>query len=241
MDLGVAGNSLAPGGSDKQDSNYWRLTYGRVFATKALIRSGINALPVDVDAIFLQNPFSPGNGLFERPRDVAVVADIAPFTFKYGDKTPINGGFLYFPGMDAISLRFSREIVDRIWAKNCHPKDNEQLVTSSVLRYMARKYATERNSDYNTYMLPDSQYLNFCSTDCGTGLEFSSIRNVGDLKNMEEKWKGKTEFAACEREARNKWVYFHAACLNKDNISKSKVAETKGHIQRAVYDWIRNN
>jgi hypothetical protein len=237
MNLGIAGNSLAPGGSDKQDQDYWRLTYGRVFATVALVRPGINAVPVDVDAIFLQNPFAPGNGIHARPHDLAVVSDIAPFTFKYGDKTPINGGFLYFPGKQSAAFRYSKEIVNRIWSKNCQPKSNEQLVTSSVLRYMSRKYAA--SIDYRPHMLPVEQYLNFCSTDCGTGQEFSSIGSIQDLRKLEEKWRDSEKFASCSVEGRKKWVYFHAACLNKDILQdKGEVARAKGAIQRAVYEWV---
>ena len=237
MDLGIAGNSLAPGGADQQNDDYWRLTYGRVFATKALVRPGINAVPVDVDAIFLQNPFAPGNGIAERPNDVAVVSDIAPFTFTYGDKTPINGGFLYFPGIVTTSHAHSKEIVTRIWAKNCHPKSNEQLVTSSVLRYMRRKY--REDPTHQAYMLPAAQYLNFCSTDCGTGAAFSSIRTVDDLRAMERTYGSSPKFKDCSEEGRKKWVYFHAACLDKNNITKSDVAKTKGSIQMAVYKWIK--
>lgn len=240
MDLGVAGGSLAPGGKDKHDADYWRLTYGRVFATVSLVRPGINALPVDVDAVFLQNPFAPGNGLHERPNDLAVVADIAPFTFKYGDKTPLNGGFLYFPGVDEHSYQFSKEVVDRVWAKNCHPKNNEQLVTSSVLRFMSKKYVS--NFNYRPYMLPVSQYLNLCSTECGTGDDFRSIQSLADLKRMEETWGQKATFSSCSSEGRKKWVYFHAACLNKEivNGGKAGVAKAKGEIQKAVYAWAKS-
>mmetsp|Transcript_9002 Transcript_9002/g.14965 ORF Transcript_9002/g.14965 Transcript_9002/m.14965 type:complete len:483 (+) Transcript_9002:73-1521(+) len=140
MNLRVASSSLAPGSTASNNKDYWRLTYGRVFATVSMVRLGINALPADVDAIFLQNPFQKGNGIYERPNDIAVVSDIAPFTFKYGDKTPINGGYIYFPGRDVESYALSRELVDRVWAQNCHPEKNEQLVTSSALRYLARKY-----------------------------------------------------------------------------------------------------
>jgi hypothetical protein len=238
MDLGVAGNSLAPGGVDKQDTDYWRLTYGRVFATVAMVRPGINVVPVDVDAVFLQNPFNPGNGIHERPNDIAVVADIAPFTFRYGDKTPINGGFLYFPGVTTSAYQYSKQVVDRIWARNCQPKSNEQLVTSSVLRYMSRQYATA--SDYHPHMLSVDQYLNFCSTDCGTGLEFASVGSLQDLRQLEAKWSGAEGFKKCDAEARKRWVYFHAACLNKDVLAdKNAVAKAKGAIQRAVYEWVK--
>lgn len=237
MDLGIAGNSLAPGGADQQNNDYWKLTYGRVYATKALVRAGINAVPVDVDAVFLQNPFAPGNGIAERPNDVAVVSDIAPFTFSYADKTPINGGFLYFPGILSSSHAHSKEIVTRIWSKNCHPKSNEQLVTSSVLRYMRRKYPTDLTRQ--AYMLPATQYLNFCSTNCGTGDDFSSIRSVDDLRAMEKKHGKNGNFTICSTEGRQKWVYFHAACLNKNNITKSDVARVKGSMQMSVYKWIK--
>lgn len=236
MDLGISGNSLAPGGNDKSNNDYWRLTFGRVYATIALHKQNVNVLAVDVDAVFLQNPFNQGNGIYEAPNDVAVVSDIAPFTFKYGSKVPINGGFLYFPGVDPVARKFSREILDKIWEKNCMPQKNEQLVTSSVLRFMSRKYA--KNDRYNPHMLPASQYHNFCSTDCGTGLEFSSILSLQDLHSMDQKMSGNPKYT-CDATARNSWVYFHAACLNKEHQTKDNVARAKGMIQSAVYQWVK--
>lgn len=239
MNLGVAGNSLAPGGADDQDADYWRLTYGRVFATVAMVRPGVNVIPVDVDAVFLQNPFNPGNGIHERPNDIAVVQDTAPFTFKYGDKTPINGGFIYFPAAEPAAYHYSRQAVDSIWSRNCHPRSNEQLVTSSVLRFMSREHAHAEN--FQPHMLPVDQYLNFCSTDCGTGLEFSSINSIVDLRKLERKWASNAGFSQCDASARAKWVYFHAACLNKDVlVGKNSVARAKGAIQRAVYEWVKS-
>ena len=238
MDLGVAGNSLAPGGSDKQNNDYWRLTYGRVYATVALIRPGINTIPVDVDAIFLQNPFIVGNGIHERPEDIAVVSDIAPFTFQYGDKTPINGGFLYFPGFTKESYQYSYDIINRIWSKNCYPKSNEQLVTSSVLRYYTKKYL--KNPNFNPHMLSVNKYLNFCSTNCGTNLEFSSINNINDLLLLDQKYLNLTTYNDCSKIQRKKWVYFHAACLNKDVLlNKNDIAKAKGNIQKAIYTWVK--
>lgn len=236
MDLGISGDSLAPGGNDKSDNDYWRLTFGRVYATIALHRQNINVLAVDVDAVFLQNPFSQGNGIHEAPNDIAVVSDIAPFTFQYGSKVPINGGFLYFPGVEPVARKFSREVLDKIWEKNCIPKKNEQLVTSSVLRYMSRKYA--KNSLYNPHMLPENQYLNFCSTDCGTDQEFSRVLSLKDLTELDQRMSGDPKYM-CDANARSLWVYFHAACLNKDNQSKQNVAKAKGMIQSAVYQWVK--
>ena len=124
MNLGISEVSLAPGGTDKLNRDYWKLTYGRMYANLIVHRQGVNALTVDVDSVFLQNPFSVGSGLKDRPNDIAVVADVRPFTFQYGDKTPINGGFIYFPGMDPVAARFSSQVLEAVWTKNCHPESN---------------------------------------------------------------------------------------------------------------------
>jgi hypothetical protein len=237
LNLGLTTHALAPGGTDESNRNYWRLTYGRVYATLKLSRLGINAIPVDIDAFFLQNPLIEGNGLFEHPNDVAVVQDIAPFTFKYGDKTPINGGFLYFPGVQEQYYKYSKEILDRIWSRNCEPDKNEQLVTSSVLRYMSRRYSM--HSNYNPHMLSAEKYHNYCSTTCGTGLLLSSAKSVGELDAIEKEFTGKPGFEVCEKEARKKWVYFHAACLNKDGLAKTNIAQTKNRMLWAVFDWAK--
>lgn len=260
MNLGVHTDSLVPGGTDQSNRDYWRLTFGRVFASWSLLKLGINIIPVDVDAIFLQNPFILGNGIYERPNDIAVVSDIKPFTFKYGDKAPINGGFLYFPGINKNALHYSRELLDRLWAKNCEPMRNEQLVTSSLLRWMTRKYSSSKGSSgFHPHMLSREKYLNFCSTDCGTGQEFKSIRSYDDLLRMEQRMNSShsqpgnnnhntnsssnnissnTNGEECSRLGRRKWVYFHAACLYMDDIDKSAVAKVKGDIQAAVYKWV---
>ena len=62
MDLGVSGESLAPvpHGKDFNSRSYWRLTYGRVYTTLMIHNEGVNVLPVDVDSVFLRNPFSIG-------------------------------------------------------------------------------------------------------------------------------------------------------------------------------------
>eukprot|EP01034_Spumella_vulgaris_P023300 gene23300-29513_t len=239
MDLGLSGQSLAPGKSNKLDSDYWRLTFGRVFATLTLHSLNVNVLAVDVDAVFLQNPFAPGNGISDRPDDIAVVSDIAPFTFQYGSKVSINGGFLYFPGVDPIARQYSKEVLDMIWSKNCQPKKNEQLVTSSVLRFMSRKYRGD--ATYRPHMLPNSQYLNFCSTDCGSGDSFNSVLSLADLNEMELKLSGTPSFSSCESAARKKWVFFHAACLSKTNPDQLIVARSKRLIQNAMMQWVHGS
>ena len=62
MNLGVSGESLAPvpHGKDFNSRSYWRLTYGRVYTTLMIHNEGVNVLPVDVDSVFLRNPFSLG-------------------------------------------------------------------------------------------------------------------------------------------------------------------------------------
>ena len=125
--LGISEVSLAPGGSDVRDRDYWRLTYGRMYANLAVHRLGMNIITVDADSVFLQNPFSEGNGLRDRPNDIGVVSDVKPFTFRYGDKTAINGGFIYFPGAQEEGAFFSRQVLEAVWAKNCRPESNVSL------------------------------------------------------------------------------------------------------------------
>ena len=107
MDLGISNSSLAPavGHGGHKEEDYWRLTYGRVFATISVFQHKVNVLTVDVDSIWLKSPFASNNGIVNRPNDIAVVHDIRPFTFSYSDKAPINGGFIYFPGASLIIFR----------------------------------------------------------------------------------------------------------------------------------------
>jgi hypothetical protein len=128
-------------------------------------------------------------------------------------------------------------VLDLIWSKNCEPRRNEQLVTSSVLRRMSRKYRGDPH--YRPHMLSNSQYLNFCSTDCGSGDIFNSVLSLSDLNEMELKLGGTPSFAACESAARRKWVFFHAACLSKTNPDQLIVARSKGQIQQAVMQWVK--
>jgi len=88
-------------------------------------------------------------------------------------------------------------------------------------------------------MLPNNQYLNFCSQDCGTGDVFNSIRSLADLHNMNNIFTGQTKYAACEVKERQKWVYFHAACQNKKNPDQQVVAKVKGDVQKAVFEWVK--
>lgn len=134
MNLGISGNSLAPGGTDLLDRDYWHLTFGRMYANMMLHRLGVNFIAVDVDSVFLQNPFTPGNGIAERPNDIAVVSDVKPFTFKFGDKASINGGFIYFPGENPEGAKYSTQLLEAVWKKNCKPKLNVLNYTLSPVK-----------------------------------------------------------------------------------------------------------
>ena len=233
MDMGLSSSALVPGGGDSSHRDYVRLNYGRVYATVVLTELGVNALPVDVDAIFLKNPFSPGNGIAERPHDIAVVQDIEPFRFDIRDKVPINGGFIYFPA-GGKKFQFVREFVNKVWDRNCR-LGNEQLVFSSVLRSMYKKYYFKRS--FSPYMLSPSQYLNFCSADCGTNGQFRSIKSYEELINLEKIYGQSKDFKYCSPDNRKNWVYFHVACVNFTTIPKNEVIPLKGKLQQALYKW----
>jgi len=254
MNLGISDVSLAPGGTDALDKDYWKLTFGRIYANLAVHKLRVNIIAVDVDSIFLQNPLTMGNNIANRPNDIAVVPDVKPFTFKFGDKASINGGFLYLPGADPMGASFSRQLLDAVWEKNCKPKLNEQLVISSVLRRMTVQH--RRNPHFKPHLLTKSQYLNFCSTTCGGGPyvfnnnnskidsnvesippDFKSVRSLGDLRRYEATLTGEG-LKECGVEARKKWVYFHVACLQWNLDDKLNLSKKKGQLQQDILDWV---
>jgi len=131
MNLGISDVSLAPGGSDSLDKDYWKLTFGRIYANLAVNKLRVNMIAVDVDSVFLQNPLNIGHNIAERPNDIAVVSDVKPFIFKFGDKAAINGGFLYLPGADVVGASFTLQLLNAVWEKNCKPKLNVRITLNT--------------------------------------------------------------------------------------------------------------
>jgi hypothetical protein len=267
LDLGISGLSLAPGGSDKLDRDYWRLTFGRVYATLKINEFGFSVLPVDVDSVFLQNPFMKGNLIVDRMQDIAVVSDAKPFSFEIKDKSVLNGGFLYFPS-NKLSNGISNEALNLIWKESCMPKKNEQIVTSKVLRSLVKKHSKANNyyslhsylfpnrekkiivnnnlmtrKSFNPYVLTKSKYLNFCNTKCSTkNNEFESILTINDLhalQNNNSKY-SKTFADSCGFNTIKNWVFFHAACIKWPNDTKQNVAKAKGFVQYTILKWVKN-
>lgn len=240
MDIGITSESLSPVGNERRNKDYFRLTYGRLYATLTLHKLNINVMPVDVDALFLQNPFDKKNGIIDRINDIAVVSDIKPFLFSYKDKTPINGGFLYLPGFQCEGAYYTRELLDKVWENNCHPEKNEQLKISSILRYMTKKYyySSKPHKDFTPHMLPVKKYLNFCSTKCGENNIFSSILSIEDLHKLESENKNSQGFNDCSMASRKEWVYFHVACGLNTTKYGSELAYYKAKQQNAILTWV---
>ncbi len=305
MNLGISSDSLAPNKEESANRlDYFRLTYGRVYTSVLLSQMGVNVLPVDIDAIFLQNPFLPGNGLYEAPYDIAVVSDIKPFRFHKRDGIPLNGGFLFFPtattggsmatlstttntlnkndesklsalnrlingfidnwlmgeeedleqSMKPISssegivpppqplslqhVLYARELLQAVWNKNCHPTSNEQLVFSSQLRTMYKRYHYQ-DKTFRPHMLSSNQYLNLCSAQCGTQGSIQRIKSYNDLQKLNNENVNNPLFYQCSKEGAKKWVYFHVACLNITGMPSQEVAPLKGELQKAFYRWAK--
>lgn len=239
MDLEVSSTSLAPNGQKDILKDYQRLTFGRYYSTKYINSHGYSVLPVDVDSIFLQNPFADGNIIKERPNDIALVQDISPFNFKLGDKSTINGGFIYFPSNTIVGeitkLSYSTIVINKIWEKSCRPELNEQMITNSAIRKTFKKY----KKDFKPHVLPIIKYLNFCSTNC-TIENFNSIQSFEELQKLDSLYSQDKKYQQqCGLAARQQWVFFHAACINRPN-DVSKVVAAKAAVQRAVLRWVKS-
>eukprot|EP01038_Epipyxis_sp_PR26KG_P004941 gene4941-6914_t len=254
MDLGLSTSSLAPGGNDTLNNDYWKLTYGRVYSILKLAEfNSMNILAVDVDSLILNDPFldiqygiksntlndhntfQKNNykiGLSVSNIDIALVSDAVEFSLTMGHKSHINGGFLYFPANSSYSL----EILSTVHSKSCHPQSNEQLAFTSAIRNM---YNIKYKSKFYPRLLPTDKYVNFCNTNCGSKrLEFQSIQSLQDLVALESKY---PKNGRCERINRMKWVFFHAACIKWPNDNKLEVAKGKGLVQEAILSWISSS
>jgi Nucleotide-diphospho-sugar transferase len=242
MDLGVSEESLAPLLGSKEFSNrsYWRLTYGRVFTTLRIHSQGVSVLPVDVDAVFLNNPFAATEEISERPDSIAAVIDSIPFELSTGDTSLlINGGFLYFPATTPKASITTNNVLQKIWSQSCMA-ENEQVVTTHVLKEL---YNTTSPSDpTRPRILNHEKYLNFCNLPCGSNeFKFNEILSLEDLHTFEKNMHNRTEFKLCAKENRKKWVFFHAACIKWHDGHGRNLAKNKGKVQQAILQWVRES
>lgn len=237
MNLEVSQESLAPG-SDFIGSSYWKLTYGRVFTTLRIHNEGVSVLPVDVDGVFLINPFSLSEEISEKPDSIAGVIDSRPFQLSTGDKSAlVNGGFLYFPATNPRSAIATSKVLQDIWKKSCLG-GNEQEVTSQVLKELYN--STSSSDPRRPRILSHEKYLSFCSIPCGWD-GFSEIASIEDLHSLEIKMLDKKEFKLCLKEYRRKWVYFHAACATWPDGQSKNLSKAKGYVQKAILKWVQES
>lgn len=237
MNLGVSEESLAPS-PDYIGASYWKLTYGRVFATLRIHNEGVSVLPVDVDAVFLINPFSVSEEISEKPDSIAGVIDSRPFQLSTDDKRSlVNGGFLYFPATNPQSAIATNKVLQNIWKKSCHG-GNEQFVTTQVLKEVYN--FTSTSDSRRPRILSEEKYLSFCSHPCGWD-GFSDITSIEDLHSLEKKMLNKPEFKLCSKEYRKKWVYFHAACTTWPEGQSKNLSRAKGNVQKAILQWVQES
>ena len=240
MDLGVSSDSLAPVplGKDFNTRSYWRLTYGRVYATLLIHNEGVNVLSVDVDAVFLKNPFARGEEIPREPHRIAGVVDSKPFDLATTDKNlMLNGGFLYFPATSPKVAIATNKAIQDIWRQSC-TQTNEQLVTSEVIKALYR--SKDKGDPLQPRILSPEQYRNFCNTKCGGEMALAEVRSVDDLRALEERAKDDPSFKPCVRERRRGWVFFHAACTAWPGGQSTDLAKAKGDVQRAMLMWVKD-
>lgn len=248
MNLGVGKGSLAPkiklsNGSHVIDTNnYWRLTFGRYYAPVLIMeRFQVSVTSVDIDSIFLKNPFASGQVLYRNP-NIAVAADSAPYHIDINDNTIINGGFFYLPALNWRSWKLSNEVVSRVWSFNCKPRNisfvNDQDIISLVLRNTL-KYEKSKQRQFQITHLPMKLYRNYCNTDCG-GKYFKYAYTLKDLMSLE---KNKSSFnsSECGLEERKNWVFFHTCCIPWPENDHKKLALAKGLAQRGLYEWLQQS
>jgi Nucleotide-diphospho-sugar transferase len=241
MDMGISEGDLVPHlttGKDFRVKSYWRLTYGRVFATLAIHNEGVSVLPVDVDAVFLKNPFITTEDISRHPDSIAGVVDSRSFDLNTTDENLLmNGGFLFFPSTNVKSTQISHKVLQTIWSQNCL-KTNEQIVTSNVIKSL---YGSLPSGDpYAPQLLSPEKYLNFCHARCGTD-EFAKIKSLEDLHILEKELENNPEFRVCTKAYRKNWVFFHAACTTWPNDKGLGMAKAKGDVQRAILEWVKES
>ena len=237
MNLGVSEGSLAPelGSKDFKARSYWRLTYGRVFATLKIHSEGVSVLPLDADAVLLLNPFASSEEISEKPDSIAAVIDSVPFEFSSPNAgLLLNGGFLYFPATNPRSAILTNAVIRDIWKQSCTAQD-EQRVTTAVLKEL---YNRTVGTVDQPRILDSKKYKSFCSSKCGTS-KFRQITSIGDLHNLEKEMEGVSDFKECTKEYRKKWVFFHAACTAWPDMKSVDLAKAKGAVQVAIMEWVR--
>jgi hypothetical protein len=239
MDLGISSESLAPvsGGKDFKARSYWRLTYGRVYATLKIHNEGVSVLPIDADALFFKNPFT-SEEVLQFPDKIAGVIDDQPVDLSNNTQsTFLNGGLLYFPATTTKSAILTNNVLKDIWKQSCI-EQNEQLVTTGVIRNLSRSLPLD--DPYMPRILNVDKYLNFCSNPCGS-LDFREITSLNHLHLLEGKMKGKPEFKLCTKAYRKDWVYFHAACTKWPDGKSIDLSKAKGDVQRAIIAWVKES
>jgi hypothetical protein len=211
--------------------------YGRVFVTLTLHAEGVTVVPVDVDSVLLRNPFSPGEELHRNPHGIAGVVDTQlPDLLNEREKLLMNGGFLYFPATTPQVAILTHEAIQEVWKQSCMTQ-NEQLVTTGVIRQLAKKLRSEPT--LMPRVLSAAEYVNFCCLHCGTEA-FPAAVSLKELQDLDRSMLGRPEYAPCSPQARKKWVFFHAACAKWPDEGKEYYARSKGLALEAVYDWVRS-
>lgn len=241
MDLKVSTKSLAPSTASLKDYNvrsYWRVTFGRVYATLKIHNEGVSVLPVDVDAVFLKNPFLKSEDILRFPESIAAVVDSKFFDLSATDANLlINGGFLYFPARNPKTAILTNNFLRDLWKKSCSSQ-NEQVEVTRLLKELHK--SLPRKSKHRPRILNPDKFLNFCSTNCGTD-KFSGITSLTDLKNLEIEMKNNSNFRACTPNVRKDWVFFHAACTVWPKGQFENLAKNKGAVQEAILAWVQES
>jgi hypothetical protein len=241
MDFGIGTGSLTPYlYGEELDLGYFRLTMGRFYAAlKILQKNYISVLSVDVDAVFLKNPFATNEILSYHPY-LAIVADTQYLNLTDKASVP-NGGFVYLPAVTRESWHRSVELMKYFWRYNCHSyKQNDQMILAVVLRRLTQQYK-KKGLEYPITLLPISQFLSYCNTKCGNATMFKTALSYNSLVTLENSYKNLSVFEECSPERRKQWVYFHACCIIWPDGNRSKVSEAKKFSQGAVLEWVRRS
>ena len=235
-DLRVSSESLVPGSNTQSTDNYWRIAYARMYGTMKIHEEGISVLQVDIDTVFLKNPFASPEELFEHPESMAGVVDTSPFSMTAIDEhVSMNAGFLFFPAATHKSAIVTNTALRAIWSKSCKYRiKSEQARTTDIMKEMARTMPI--NDTLTPRLLSSEKYLNFCSTDCGTP-KFSEIQSIHDLRILEKEMEGKSTFRMCTKEIRRNWVFFHSACIAWPDSKGAGLSKAKGRVQEAIIGW----
>lgn len=241
-DLNVSSESLVPSQNNSViNKSYWRIAFARMYGTFKISNAGASVLQVDVDTVFLKNPFALSEELFQHPESMAGMVDTIPFDLAAEVRlATYNAGFLYFPAITPKATNITNSALSTIWNESCrYYLDSEQSVTTNVLRGLARTLPI--NDTSIPQLLSAEKYLSFCSTSCGSP-KFSQIKNLHQLNNLEKEMEGNsTLFRPCSKEIRKDWVFFHAACISWPDSKGADTSKAKGMVQRAIIAWARES